>query len=119
MNPLLFFPFSWLEIPAETAETLHRLIGQKLENSGLYSKVLSDDSLNALLTQKSDLTQAKDIYLDTLAVVLASDKDISNPLGNYLQVKNFLIFQVDRWPFRMQSKQRSSHETAGSRFGIQ
>jgi hypothetical protein len=86
------------EIPAEAAESLHRLIGQKLESTGLYAKILPDEMLNTLLTQKNDLTQAKDIYLDTLAVVSVSDKDISNPLGDYLQVKNFLIFQVDRWP---------------------
>ncbi len=85
-------------IPAETAATLHQRITDHIKDMPLYSNSLSDDELNSLLEQNPRLIQAKEIYIDSLTMVSVSDKDISNPLGNYLKVDNFLVFQLDKWP---------------------
>ncbi|MBU2511868.1 hypothetical protein KJ966_11055 [bacterium] len=85
-------------IPADSATYLHQRITDNIRNTPLYSNSLTDDELNLLLKQNPQLTQAKDVYIDSLATVSVSDKDISNPLGNYLKVDNFLVFQLDQWP---------------------
>ncbi len=85
-------------IPVETATYLHQKISQNIQSKTLYAYHLSDKDLNNLLRQNGKLAQVKELYMDSLTVVSVSDKDISNPLGKYLNVDNFLVFQVDQWP---------------------
>ncbi len=97
-SAVMFSVFATQSLPLKSAESLHAAVGKKLQNIAFYSKVVSDEELNELLLKNSRLAQAKEIYLDSLTVVAVSDKDISNPLGNYLNVDNFLVFQLDQWP---------------------
>lgn len=95
---VVFSVFPTEDIPNEFAGSLHRILGETLQANSLFTKQLNDSELNSLLAKNGNLAQAKDLYLDSLTVVSVSDKDISNPLGRYLGVDNFLIFQLDKWP---------------------
>jgi hypothetical protein len=94
----VFSFFGTNSLPLTSAEKLHQTVINKILDLEFYSTILDDKDLSQLLEKNSKLAQAKEIYLDSLTVVSVSDKDISNPLGRYLSVDNFLVFQLDRWP---------------------
>ena len=94
----VFSYFGTKSIPLQSAEKLHLTVINKIQGLPFYKSILSDGNLNSMLENNPKMAQAKEIYLDSLTVVSVSDKDLSNPLGNYLKVDNFLVFQLDRWP---------------------
>ncbi len=94
----IFSIFGTKAVPLQSAEKLHKAMITKVQGMALYNTILSDEKLNALLEKNPRIAQGKEIYLDSLTVVSVSDKDLSNPLGHYLDVDNFLVFQLDRWP---------------------
>lgn len=94
----VFSFFGTKSIPLQSAEKLHKAVISRIEGLTFYQSILSDEQLNAMLEKNPGMAQGKEIYLDSLTVVSVSDKDLSNPLGRYLNVDNFLVFQLDRWP---------------------
>ncbi len=94
----VFSFFGTKDIPLKSAEKLHQSMIAKIQGLSFYESILSEESLNAMLENNPRMRQGKEIYLDSLTVVSVSDKDLSNPLGRYFKVDNFLVFQLDRWP---------------------
>ena len=86
------------DAPRDLVTLMHQQLIEKLSNTGMYPRLLNDEELNGLLSKNPQLTQFKELYLDSLTVVSVSDKDISNPLGRYLNSENLIVFQLDRWP---------------------
>ncbi len=86
------------DVPEVVFRRLTMNLDERIREMGLFGNILSDNQLAALFEQNRRLNQARDVYLDSLSVVSASNKDISNPLGKYLKTDNFLVFQIDRWP---------------------
>lgn len=94
----VFSVFSDKNTPVTSAQALHSLVLSKTQGNLVFSSVLDDERLNALLTDNTFLAQKKEIYLDSLTAVSVSDRDISNPLGKFLSIDNFLVYQLDQWP---------------------
>ena len=86
------------DIPANISKMLQDITIEKIQETRFYDVVLSGDTLKAKLEQNNNLNQLKDVYLDSLGIVSVSDKDISNPLGTFLEVDSFLVLQLDQWP---------------------
>ncbi len=86
------------EVPVNINNKLKNDVNQKIQEMQLFGSILAQRELNNLLQKNNRLNQAKEIYLDSLATVSVSNKDISNPLGKHLKTENFLVFQLDQWP---------------------
>jgi len=82
-------------------------IVSQISDAQFFEKVLAAEKSQTLLQKNMELNQKKEMYLDSLVFVSVSDKDISNPLGKYLEVENFLVFQIDQWPSTDSNSQHS------------
>lgn len=94
----VFAVYTTDSIPMRSAEVLYDKISSRVNDSRLFSSVLLPHKVHEKLQLNSELAQVKEVYIETLTTVSVSDKDISNPLGAYLNVTNFIVFMVDKWP---------------------
>jgi len=94
----LFIVINTPNIPSQEADLLQNHYQDQIKESALFEAFLDRNQLESRFKSNRQLDQSKEIYLDSLTTVAVSDKDISNPLGKYLQAGNFLILQVDKWP---------------------
>ncbi len=73
-------------------------LNEKVTQIAFYDPVQQSSELNSYFKKNSSLNQLKDIYLESLARVSVSNKDISNRIGKELKVDNLVVYQIDRWP---------------------
>jgi hypothetical protein len=85
-------------LPDEMARNLSSHLNKRIEEMPFYRSIKKTDEIAPIFKKDNALKQANDIYLDTLARVSVSNKDITNRIGHKLGVQNFIVFQVDRWP---------------------
>lgn len=98
-NSLVVFSiFASKKVPKNISQQLQADFAHNIINLQLFQKVLAGKKLEEFFKQNRAFNQSKAIYLDSLVTVSVSDKDISNPLGKFLDSENILVFQVDRWP---------------------
>ncbi len=86
------------DTPDQLSVDLSAVLNQRLEQMTFYQSLQNTDDLNTFFRQNRALNQLKDIYLDSLARVSVSNKDISNRMGKHLKVANLVVLQIDRWP---------------------
>jgi len=94
----IFYYASDPSVPAGIAEKLKTALLKKIEEAQFFSQVIPGVEQLSRLGDSRILNQKLDIYLESLAVVSVSNKDISNPLGQSLACDDFLVLQIDRWP---------------------
>ncbi|NQU65575.1 MAG: hypothetical protein HQ517_15010 [SAR324 cluster bacterium] len=94
----VFFVVLTDNFPKQLTSDLTGYLNQRLEKLPMFQSVRGTDDLNLFFKKNHSLNQLRDVYLESLARVSVSNKDISNSLGKHLNVKNFVVFQVDRWP---------------------
>jgi len=85
-------------LPDEMAQNLSSHLNKRIEGMPFYRSIKKTDEIAPIIGKDNALKQANDLYLDTLARVSVSNKDITNQIGKKLGVQNFIVFQVDRWP---------------------
>lgn len=85
-------------IPKSAVEDLSEHLNNRLTQMPFYSLVRTTSDLDVFFAGNKSLNQMRRIYIDSLARVSVSNKDISNRLGKALDVDNLIFFQVDRWP---------------------
>ena len=86
------------EVPVELVNKVKDQVLKRVKEAAFFTDLLSEQQARPIFTQERRMKQAREIYLDSLANVSVSDKDLSNPLGRLLQVENFLVYQLDSWP---------------------
>lgn len=94
----VFYVFSKDEAPIDLRSIISENIYKKIEETQFFRTILDEDKANKMLQNDLDLYLSKGVYLDSLASVSVSDKDISNPLGKRLEIEQLLVFQMDLWP---------------------
>ena len=86
------------EIPNSIMEKIESLVVSGLHEGQLFDTILTPRETRTRFSDNKILAQKKSIYLDSLSTIAISDKDISHPMGRYLEVDSFFIFQIDNWP---------------------
>ncbi len=94
----IFYYASDPGVPADIAKNLKSTLLKKIEAAHFFSQVMPGVEKLSRRGDNRILNQKLDTYLESLAVVSVSNKDISNPLGRYLACDDFLVLQIDRWP---------------------
>jgi hypothetical protein len=85
-------------IPGELFTKVKGKVYQNVLQTNLFASLLNDAEVNSRLNKQKLLKQETTIYLDSLANVAVSDKDISSKVGKYLNSDTFLVYQIDLWP---------------------
>ena len=94
----LFLLYSTDDIPEVTKKKLANEVEEQLRSIGFMPIFRGPEAMNALLEKNPKLGKMSETYFNTMQEVTVSDMDLSNPIGKYLDVDEFLIFQVDLWP---------------------
>lgn len=94
----IFFTSLADDFPKQLSYDLADHLNQRLEQMVMFHSIQKTDTLDLFFKKNRSLNQLKNTYLESLARVSVSNKDISNRLGKRLNVKNFVALQVDRWP---------------------
>jgi len=84
--------------PPVIINNLDQLFTKKLLESNLFVAVKPSEQVNKQLIKQAQIKQLSEIYLDTLTNISVSDKDISRPMAEYLNVDNLVVLQIDNWP---------------------
>jgi len=84
--------------PPEIIKDLDQIFIKKLLESNLFVSAKPTEQVNKQLIKHAQIKQLSEIYLDTLTNISISDKDISRPMAEYLNVDNFVVLQIDNWP---------------------
>ena len=94
----IFLVNNSLKTPPVIINNLDRLFTTKLLESNLFVSVKPTEQVNNQLIKHAQIKQLSNIYLETLTNISVSDKDISRPMAEYLNVDNFVVLQIDNWP---------------------
>ena len=85
-------------VPSSAMEKIESSVTSDLNRARLFHTIKTPPETRNLLSQNKLLNRKKALYLDSLTAVAISDKDIANPMGRYLGVDSFIVFQIDGWP---------------------
>ena len=94
----VFYVFPREEVPQDSQISISNIILKHLQNTQFFEQILGEDEADKTLKKNLELYSSKNVYLDSLATVSVSDKDISNPVGRALNIDQFIVFQMDLWP---------------------
>lgn len=86
------------EVPSEIKGPMQTQVFSAVEQLGFFPVLLGNEDLNTRLLEDRQMRVNSEIYLDSLTNVAVSDKDLANPLGQYLNVEDLLVFHVSLWP---------------------
>ena len=86
------------KIPKDAQIELKNYYQDNVKQAAFFDVFLDEHQVAARFAANRQIAQSNAIYLDSLTTVAVSDKDISNPLGKFLNTDNFLILQIDHWP---------------------
>ena len=94
----LFFLTTAKQVPEQASEKITAQLKNGLQSTQLFKQFFGPENAEQKLLEDRALKIQAEIYFDSLGAVAVSDRDIANPLGNYLQVGSFLVGQVSLWP---------------------
>jgi len=86
------------EVPEDVKAPMEAKVFAAVEQMGFFPVLLRNEDLNTRLQEDRQMRVNSEIYLDSLTNVAVSDKDLANPLGQYLNVDDLLVFHVSLWP---------------------
>lgn len=84
--------------PKEASEDLAAFLNRRVAELPFYQPVRKIGDFDTFFKNNRYLNELKDTYLESLARVSVSNKDISNRIGRELKVDNLIAFHIDRWP---------------------
>lgn len=87
-----------VKIPGEVTNSFAQTLTTQLEASKLFESIVPPVQVVELLNKHGKIKQLSSIYMDTLTNISISDKDISKPMAEYLNVDSFFVLQIDNWP---------------------
>ena len=85
-------------VPNKIMPHIESAVIKSLNDGNLFQPIVSPSETLTRLKTDAVLNQRRSVYLDSLSAIAISDKDIAIPMGQYLGVENFFIFQIDNWP---------------------
>jgi len=94
----VFYVFPREEVPKDSQISIAKNIFKQVQNTQFFDQVLDEDEADKSLKKDLELYYSKSVYLDSLASVSVSDKEISNPVGKALNIDQLIVFQMDLWP---------------------
>lgn len=86
------------DVPDAFSRDLRAYVNQRVAKTGFFNSIPTETELTSFFKKNRSLQQKKDLYLDSLAQVSVSNRDISFRLGKALNVDNLIAFQIDYWP---------------------
>jgi hypothetical protein len=87
-----------VKIPGEVINSFSQMSTNRLKETNLFESIVPPKRVIELLNKHGKIKQLSSIYMDTLTNISISDKDISKPMAEYLNVNSFFVLQVDNWP---------------------
>lgn len=94
----LFVHLEHPDLDAAYKEPLIAAVQEQFAGLGFFEQLRFDGALREQLEEDRQLRFKSEVYFDSLTTVAVSDRDIANPMGKYLGVGNFLVFQAVLWP---------------------